>query len=59
LNTLALGRYYLGNISINQDLLRYHPIVEDWYFNKNLQKRWNNEVFSKIKNVTDMELWHE
>jgi hypothetical protein len=58
LNKLALGRYYLGCISINEDLLKFHPIQQDWYSNADLQKRWNNEVFSKIKNVTRIEI-HE
>jgi hypothetical protein len=58
LNKLALGRYYLGCISINEDLLKFHPIQQDWYSNADLQKRWNNEVFSKIKSVTRIEI-HE
>jgi hypothetical protein len=59
LNKLALGRYYLGHILINEDLLRFHPIEEDWYFNPHVQKRWNNEVFSQIKNVISIELLNE
>jgi hypothetical protein len=57
LNTLALGRYYLGHIIVNEDLLKFHPIEHDWYFNLELQKRWNNEVFSKVKSVVEMELY--
>jgi hypothetical protein len=56
LNTLALGRYYLGHISINDDLLKFHPIEEDWYFNHRLQKKWNNEIFSRVKKVIEMEI---
>lgn len=59
LNKLALGRYYLGHILINEDLLKFHPVEKDWYSNVDLQKRWNNEVFSKIKNVIDIELLYE
>lgn len=58
LNTLGLGRYYLGNILINKDLLKFHPIEEDWYFNRNLQKKWNNEVFSKVVSVKNIQI-HE
>ena len=59
LNKLALGRYYLGHILINEDLLKFHPIEEEWYFNPHVQKRWNNEVFSQIKSVTGIELLNE
>ena len=57
LNTLALGRYYLGHIIVNEDLLKFHSIEHDWYFNLELQKRWNNEVFSQVKSVVEMELY--
>lgn len=59
LNKLALGRYYLGRILINEDLLKFHPIEKDWYTDEDLQKRWNNEVFSKIRNVKEIELLYE
>lgn len=58
LNVLGLGRYYLGNIVINEDLLKFHPIEEDWYFNHRIHKSWNVEVFSKVKKVTNIEI-HE
>jgi hypothetical protein len=56
LNALALGRYFLGHIVIDDDLLRFHPIEDDWYFNTEVQKRWNNEVFSQIKRVVEIEI---
>jgi len=56
LNKLALGRYYLGHILVNEDLLKFHPIEKDWYTDEDLQKRWNNEVFSQVKNITKIEL---
>lgn len=59
LNKIALGRYYLGHILINEDLQKFHPIEEDWYFNYHVQKRWNNEVFSQVKNVIGIELLDE
>lgn len=57
LSKLALGRYYLGCIVINRDLTKFHPIEQDWYSNAELQKRWNNEVFSKIKKVTKIDFY--
>lgn len=57
LSELALGRYYIGNIIINEDLLKFHPIKEDWHSDSELQKRWNNEVFSKVKNVTKVRIY--
>jgi hypothetical protein len=56
LNKLAIGRYFLGHILINEDLRRYHKVEEDWLVDSELQKRWNNEVFSKIEKVTKIEL---
>lgn len=58
LNVLGLGRYYLGHILINKDLLDFHPIKEDWYFDQKLQKRWNSEVFSKVKKIKHIKI-HE
>jgi hypothetical protein len=57
LSKLAFGRYYLGCISINRDLTKFHPIERDWFTDKNLQKRWNNEVFSKVKSVTKIDFY--
>jgi len=51
-----LGRYYLGSILIDKTFLDFHPVRDDWYFDMRLQKRWNEEVFSKVKSVTSMEL---
>lgn len=59
LNKIALGRYYLGHIVFNEDLQKFHPVEHDWYFNPHVQKRWNNEVFSQVKNVTSIELLDE
>jgi len=59
LNTLGLGRYYLGILVIDEEFMKFHSNMEDWYFNASVQKRWNNEVFSKVKKVTNIELLHE
>ena len=57
LSKLALGRYYLGCIIINEDLTRFHETEQDWYSNKELQKKWNTEVFSKIKSVKRIDFY--
>lgn len=59
LNTLALGRYYLGVIMIDDHFLKIHPIKTDWYVKEELQKKWNEQVFSKVKNIINMELLNE
>ena len=43
---------------ITKDLLDFHPIEKDWYFDEDLHKRWNNEVFSKVKKIRNMRI-HE
>lgn len=56
LNKLSLGRYYLGHIIINQDLLKFHPIKDDWIYSKKIQKKWNEEVFSTVTNIKKIEI---
>jgi len=54
---LALGRYYLGYIEFDETFLSFHNNLNDWnYGNKELQNKWNLEVFSKISKVIDIEL---
>lgn len=57
LSKLALGRYYLGSIVVNKDLLKFHRIEKDWYNDADLQKKWNNEVFSKVKDIKKIEVY--
>ena len=57
LNSLSLGNYYLGHLLINKHFLEFHPVAEDWWTNQNIQKRWNNEVFSKIERVLDIKIY--
>lgn len=57
LNSLSLGSYYLGHLLINKDLLKFHPVAEDWWTNQNLRKEWNNKVFSKVKNAVDIQIY--
>lgn len=56
LNILGLGRYYLGHILINKDLLKFHSVPEDWS-NYKIQKEWNNKVFSKVESVVDVKIY--
>lgn len=57
LNILGLGRYYLGHILINRDLLKFHSVTEDWWTNHDIQKKWNNKVFSKVKRVLNVKIY--
>lgn len=55
INNLALGRYYLGQIIITQELLDFHPVVSDWYVPNHICKlNWNKEMIgldTKVVNV--------
>ena len=57
LNSLSLGSYYLGHLLINKDLLKFHPVAEDWWTNQNLRKEWNNKVFSKVASILDVKIY--
>jgi len=59
LSKLALGRYYMGSLILDKRFLDFHPIVEDWYYNEEIQKRWNLEVFSKVESLTKIEIIEE
>jgi hypothetical protein len=57
INKLALGRYYLGELKIDDVFLKYHPVSDDWYVeNSDLRRRWNEEVFSKIVRATGINI---
>ena len=54
---LALGRYYLGVIALDETFLNFHPNKEDWLVPySELRKSWNLEVFTKIKRAIDIEI---
>jgi len=56
LNTLALGRYLLGEIIITQDMIDFHPTVSDWYVpNHACKLEWNKQVMGKVKQVKKIE----
>ena len=55
-NKLALGRYHLGRIIIDETFLNFHDDIDDWRTNTELQCRWNNEVFSKVEEFIGIEI---
>lgn len=57
IDTLALGRYYLGEISFDETFLKYHPVEEDWRVRgSDLRRAWNTDVFSKIVRAVGVEI---
>ena len=57
LNELALGRYYLGQIVIDETFLSYNPDFDAWRLpNSDARKKWNLEVFSTITACTGIEI---
>jgi hypothetical protein len=58
LNELRLGRYYLGELIFDQTFLDFHPNYNDWLLvdNRELRKKWNTEVFSKIVKATGIKI---
>jgi hypothetical protein len=54
---LALGRYYLGEISFDQTFLDFHPVYEDWLVpNSDIRRDWNLQVFRKIIKATGVKI---
>ena len=53
---LALGRYYLGRVIIDETFTRFNSDLERWRHDPELQKRWNIEVFSKIEEFIGIEI---
>jgi hypothetical protein len=52
LNQLALGRYYLGQIIITEELLNFHPVASDWYVpNHSCKLRWNEHMIGNDTKV--------
>jgi len=57
---LALGRYYLGQLSFDQTFLDFHPVYQDWLVpNSDLRRDWNLKVFRKIVKATGVKLLDE
>jgi len=54
---LALGRYYLGEISFDDTFLDFHPVYEDWLVpNSDIRRAWNLTVFRKIVKATGVKI---
>lgn len=56
LNKLALGRYFMGRVIIDDSFLNICNDVTAWSYDWNIRKRWNTEVFSQIEHVIKMEI---
>lgn len=55
---LALGKYYLGHIILDETFIKFHNNGLDWIVPKSpVRKKWNLEVFSKIVKVNSIELF--
>ena len=55
LNEMTFGRLLLGQIIISDELLAFHPVMEDWLHpNHECKQRWNLEVFSKAKEIINV-----
>jgi len=56
LNELTLGRFQLGEIIINEELLQYHNNEYDWKAAHHpIKQEWNREVFSTFRSVESIE----
>ena len=56
---LSLGRYYLGNVVLDETFLTYNPDKNAWRYDLELQKKWNNEVFSQGEELVGIEIEDE
>lgn len=64
---LSLGRYKLGQLDVNQSLLDYHNVPNDWmvpargeaYWSDHqptIHDKWNREVFSQVDHLLEIHL---
>jgi hypothetical protein len=57
ISELALGRYFIGEVSFDKAFLDFHPVYEDWLVpNSEIRKNWSIEVFGKIVKVTGIKI---
>lgn len=60
LNALSLGKYFLGQIEYDDTFFKFHRNEDDWLNGDiSLQKRWNLQVFSKIRLIEKIEIVDE
>jgi len=56
LNELTLGRFQIGEIIINEELLQYHNNEYDWKaMHHPIKQQWNRDVFSTLRSVESIE----
>lgn len=56
LNELNLGRYFLGQLIITDNLLDYHPFASDWYVNNHACKlKFNKDVLGEDFSVNSIQ----
>jgi hypothetical protein len=60
MNKLALGRYEIGKIIIDDKLLEYHDNEEDWLtpYSK-IAQQWNIDVFSTFRKIINVKIIDE
>lgn len=58
LNSLALGKYYLGKVIITDVFLDFHANASDWYVpNHDCKLRWNQEALQDDAHVVSVEFF--
>lgn len=59
LNQLALGRFILGRVIIDDAFLSVDPIASNWYVPNHICKtKWNTTVFSTVTGVKALEFFN-
>jgi hypothetical protein len=57
INNINLGRYEIGKIIIDDNLLKYHNNVNDWIVPESkIAQQWNSEVFSTFRKIINLKL---
>jgi len=57
LSELSLGKFIIGELLITKELLNFDSNLNNWKVKRSdTRKRWNLEVFSKFKNITNIDI---
>jgi hypothetical protein len=57
LNEMTFGRLVLGQLIIDENFLKFHPIISDWEApNHKCKIKWNKEIFSKANELIKIQL---
>ncbi len=60
LNKLALGRYVLGKLILDDTILNHHSVVGDWYVPNHICKlTWNRDVIGDEVVVKNMKFYND